>query len=71
MTWTRIEGNWDWARGELQKRWGTLTSEELDVVNGDRELLLELLRERYGLTPEEAEAELSEWERSVREPAVR
>lgn len=50
-----IEGKWEQLKGTLQKNWGKLTNDDLDVIKGDAKLLAGKLQERYGMTKEEAE----------------
>lgn len=39
MNWDRIEGNWKQFSGKVKERWGKLTDDDLDVINGRREQL--------------------------------
>jgi len=41
-------------RGEIKKRWGELTDDEVVQINGERDKLAGLIQERYALTKEEA-----------------
>lgn len=66
MNWDRIEGNWKQIKGSVQERWGKLTNDQLDVIDGKREKLAGRLQEQYGITKDEAEKQISEWERNVR-----
>lgn len=50
-----IEGKWEQLKGTLQKNWGKLTNDDLDIIKGDAKLLAGKLQERYGMTKEEAE----------------
>ena len=61
MNWDQVHGNWKQMGAVLQKKWGKLTGDDLAVANGDRNLLLGRLEERYGLEREEAERELNEF----------
>lgn len=65
MNWDRIQGNWKQVAGKVQAQWGKLTDDDLDVVAGQREQMLGKLQERYGLVKDEAERQLSAWERSA------
>jgi len=47
--------------GRSRRRWWRLTSDELDRIEGDRELLIGRLQERYGRTREQAAREVEEW----------
>ncbi|MFZ5509417.1 MAG: CsbD family protein, partial [Pseudomonadota bacterium] len=35
----RIEGNWKQLKGKIKERWGELTDDELDQIEGRREQL--------------------------------
>ena len=36
MDWNRIEGNWKEFKGQLKEKWGKLTDDDLDQINGRR-----------------------------------
>lgn len=55
-----LEGKWKQLKGEVQKRWGELTDDELDQVEGHREKLIGKLQEKYGYTRERAENEIND-----------
>jgi uncharacterized protein YjbJ (UPF0337 family) len=65
MSWDRISGNWAQWKGRVQERWGKLTDDHLDVVAGRRDQLAGRIQEVYGLSKEEAERQLRNWERNV------
>lgn len=52
-----IAGNWEQFKGQIQKQWGKLTNDDLDVLQGNIKLLAGKLQERYGLAKDEAEAQ--------------
>jgi uncharacterized protein YjbJ (UPF0337 family) len=56
-----LKGNWKQFRGELQKQWGKLTNDDLDVINGEYEKLVGRVQERYGWDREYAEREVSDY----------
>ena len=56
-----FEGNWKQIRGELQKQWGKLTNDDLDVINGEYDKLIGRLQERYGYEREEAKREVDRY----------
>jgi uncharacterized protein YjbJ (UPF0337 family) len=39
MDWNRIEGNWKQFKGRAKEKWGRLTDDDLDVINGRQEQL--------------------------------
>lgn len=55
-----IEGSWKEMKGRVKARWGKLTDDELDRVEGNYEILLGKIQKAYGLSREEAERDLSE-----------
>lgn len=61
MNWDQIKGNWKQAKGEVQKQWGQLTDDDLDVVEGERTKLAGRLQERYGYGKEKANEEIDSW----------
>ena len=48
MDWNRIEGNWKQFKGRAKEKWGRLTDDDLDVINGQQEQLEGKIQERYG-----------------------
>jgi uncharacterized protein YjbJ (UPF0337 family) len=67
MNWDRIEGNWKQAKGKVKEQWGKLTDDDLALVNGKRDQLAGKIQERYGMGKDEAERQVSDWERSARD----
>ena len=65
MNWDQIEGNWKQLRGQAQQKWGNLTNDDLDVVEGRRDELVGKIQERYGVAKEEAEKQVDDWMNSV------
>jgi uncharacterized protein YjbJ (UPF0337 family) len=61
MNWNQVEGNWEQFKGNVQKQWGKLTGDDLDVIDGNRKQLAGKLQERYGKAQEEAEREIDAW----------
>jgi uncharacterized protein YjbJ (UPF0337 family) len=61
MNWNQVEGNWEQFKGSVQKNWGKLTGDDLDVIKGNRKQLAGKLQERYGTAQEEAERDIDTW----------
>jgi len=70
MNWDRIEGNWKQFKGQVKEQWGRFTDDELDVVAGKRDQFLGKLQEKYGLTKDEAQRQLLEFERNCKDVSV-
>ncbi len=52
------KGQWKQMKGKAKEKWGELTDDELDRVDGQRESLVGVVQEKYGRTREEAEREV-------------
>ena len=65
MNWERISGNWAHWKGRVRERWGRLSDDQLSIVAGRREQLAGRIQEAYGLTREEADRQLKNWERNL------
>lgn len=62
MNWDIAEGNWKQFKGKVRARWGKLTDDHLDVIGGKRVELMGKLQEAYGITKDEAEKQIREFE---------
>jgi uncharacterized protein YjbJ (UPF0337 family) len=62
MNWDTLKGGWKQFRGRVKERWGELTDDELDRIEGKRDQLVGALQSRYGIAREEAERQLHELE---------
>lgn len=60
MDWDRIEDDWQSHKGSFKRRWRKLTN--IDVVTGKRERLAVSIQEKYGLSNDEAEKQLADWQ---------
>jgi uncharacterized protein YjbJ (UPF0337 family) len=65
MDWNRIEGNWKQFKGQAKEKWGRLTDDDLDVVNGQQEQLEGKIQERYGLAKDQAKKDVDAWFKSL------
>lgn len=55
MNWDIIQGKWKQAKGSVKEKWGDLTDDDLDRIDGNKDQLVGKLQERYGWTKDEAE----------------
>ena len=53
-----FKGKWEQVKGDVQKKWGKLTDDDLDVIKGNSKKLVGKLQEKYGMSKEEAEKEV-------------
>jgi uncharacterized protein YjbJ (UPF0337 family) len=65
MDWNRLEGNWKQFKGRAKEKWGRLTDDDLDVINGRQDQLEGKLQERYGLAKDQAKKDVEAWFRSL------
>lgn len=65
MNWDRIEGNWKQFKGNAKEQWGKLTDDQLDVINGQQQQMAGKIQELYGITKQEAEKQIADWQAVV------
>jgi uncharacterized protein YjbJ (UPF0337 family) len=61
MNWDRVEGNWKTFKGQVQQKWGKLTNDDIDVIEGKRTELSGRLQQRYGYAKDEADKNIDTW----------
>jgi uncharacterized protein YjbJ (UPF0337 family) len=57
----QMAGKWKQMKGAAKQKWGKLTDDDLDVIAGQRDILVGKLQERYGIAREEAQKRADEW----------
>ena len=62
MNWDRIEGNWRQLKGKAKEQWGKLTDDEFDTIAGKRDQLVGRIQESYGISQDEADKQVKDWE---------
>lgn len=65
MNWEQVKGNWTQFKGKARQKWGDLTDDELDIIEGRREELVGCLQKKYGYTKERAEQHADDWMRTL------
>ena len=60
MNWDQIEGAWRQHKGSFKRQWRKLTN--IDVITGERKRLALHIQERYGISQDEAEKQLADWQ---------
>ncbi len=66
MNWDQIEGSWKQFTGRVQQQWGKLTDDDLAMMKGGEKELSGKIQERYGITKEEADRQISDWRGTLR-----
>lgn len=60
-----IKGKWLQLKGDIRHRWGKLTDDDVNEVQGDAEKFIGKLQERYGYARDRAQKELEEFMNSA------
>jgi uncharacterized protein YjbJ (UPF0337 family) len=60
-----FKGKWHQFKGELKKRWGKFTDDDLIQIEGDYETFKGLAQERYADRKDELSRWADEWYRST------
>jgi len=64
MNTDQIKGNWKQLIGKAKEKWGRLTDNDWQIVEGKRDQLVGKVQERYGIAREEAERQVADFERT-------
>lgn len=46
--WSQVEGNWNQFKGTMKEKWGDLTDDDLQQMEGRRDRIVGKIQERYG-----------------------
>ncbi|HKZ09252.1 MAG TPA: CsbD family protein [Rhodanobacteraceae bacterium] len=61
----KIKGQWKQLHGKLKARWGKLTDDDLQVVDGNTEYLVGKLQERYGMARDAAKKQVQAFDEDL------
>ena len=64
-----LKGQWLQLKGKVREKWGKLTNDDLDQIQGRTQQLVGRIQERYGIARGEAERQVKEWEVESSTPA--
>jgi uncharacterized protein YjbJ (UPF0337 family) len=53
-----LKGKWLQLKGSIREKWGQLTDDDVDRVEGSAERLVGVIQERYGYAKQKAEDEV-------------
>ena len=56
-----LKGQWLQLKGSVRERWGKLTNDDLDQIQGGAEQLIGKVQERYGMARDAAKKEVDSW----------
>jgi uncharacterized protein YjbJ (UPF0337 family) len=56
------KGKWNEIKGKVKEQWGELTDDEIDRIEGQRDQLVGIIQQRYGMARDDAERDVERWE---------
>ena len=63
-----LMGRWHQVKGEVRRRWGKLTDDDVLAIGGHLEKMIGKLQERYGFKREDAEKQVNDFINSASTP---
>ena len=67
----QLSGKWKQLKGSAKERWGKLTDDDLEVVNGRTDQLVGKIQERYGIAREAAQTQVDDWAAGFQDDELR
>ncbi len=61
MSQDMLKGAWKQMKGSVKKQWGKLTDDDLKEIDGNKDMLIGKLQERYGYSKTEAQRDYERW----------
>lgn len=58
----QLKGNWNILKGKVREKWGDLTDDDVNRMEGEQEQLIGAIQKRYGIAREEAERQVNDWQ---------
>ncbi len=56
-----LKGAWKQLKGNVKQQWGKLTDDDLMQIDGNKDVLIGKLQQRYGYSKAEAEKNYDTW----------
>jgi uncharacterized protein YjbJ (UPF0337 family) len=56
----QVEGKWKEIKGDIRKKWGQLTENDVEATRGNLHSLVGVLQQKFGVAKEEATKHLNE-----------
>jgi uncharacterized protein YjbJ (UPF0337 family) len=60
-----MKGKWKQYKGQIKAKWGKLTDDDLQLIDGRREELIGRLQQRYGIAKEAADKQVEEFMKAL------
>jgi uncharacterized protein YjbJ (UPF0337 family) len=64
----QLKGKWTQFKGELKKKWGKFTDDDMTQIEGDYEKFVGKAQERYGDKKDEVLKWSDEWHQRTQQP---
>ena len=61
-----VEGNWKQFKGNVKEKWGKLTDDDIDVIEGKREQLEGKIQQRYGYAKDQVRNDVDDWFKTLK-----
>jgi uncharacterized protein YjbJ (UPF0337 family) len=65
VNWDQMKGKWKQYKGQIKAKWGKLTDDDLQLIDGRREELIGRLQQRYGIAKEAADKQVEEFMKAL------
>lgn len=65
MNWDDVKGKWKQVTGSAKSKWGELTDDDMQQIDGERDKMVGKIQERYGIGKEEAEKQVDDWAKTA------
>jgi uncharacterized protein YjbJ (UPF0337 family) len=63
----QLKGSWNQTKGLIKEKWGELTDDDLQEIEGKKDRLIGKLQSKYGYAKEKAEKLADDFEKSLNE----
>ena len=70
MNTEQLKGKWMQFKGELKKKWGLFTDDDMQQIEGDYDKFLGKAQERYGDKKEEVRQWADQWYQELKKEPV-
>jgi len=57
-----LKGDWKKMKGHVKEKWGKLTDDHLDVIEGKKDQLVGSIQKEYGVSKEEAQKQVDDFD---------
>jgi uncharacterized protein YjbJ (UPF0337 family) len=57
----QLQGKWKQMKGSVKERWGKLTDDDINVIDGKHDQLIGKIQEKYGIARDVAQKQVDEW----------